>query len=52
MHTPKKSTYSAVEHWEKIEMAALLAYSSGLGTRTNELGERIGFLPQHAHRHG
>ena len=49
MHAPKKSTYSAVELCEKIEMAALFADGSRLGTHTDELGEGIGFVPQHAH---
>ena len=49
MHAPKKSTYSAVELSKKIEMAALFADGSRLGTHTDELGEGIGFVPQHAH---
>ena len=33
----------------KIEIAALFADGSRLGTHTDELGEGIGFVPQHAH---
>ena len=51
MHAPHKSTYSAVELSQKIEMAALFAYGSGLGTKTDEQGERTVFIPQHAHCH-
>ena len=52
MHAPKKSTYSAVELCEKIEMAALFADGSRLGTSTDELGERSGFIRQHARSQG
>ena len=51
MHAPKKSTYSAVEHFEKIEIAALFAHGSRLGTEVDELRERIGLIQQHARRH-